>query len=64
MIESSVTNKIRYALDAKQFLMKMLDLSFATMSKLQKYSDKGKNEEIKIKVPTTIKEWINFELSK
>lgn len=65
LISDSVTNKLRYALDAKQFLIKMLELSFFAINKLQKYSDKGKGlDDLKLKIPSNLKEWVNFEMPK
>lgn len=35
MISDTVSNRIRYALDAKQFLVKMLEISFNTLNEIQ-----------------------------
>jgi hypothetical protein len=68
MIAGSVENKIRYALDAKQFLLKILDISLTTINEIHentmKFSDEANKPELKVKLPTSIKDWANFELPK
>lgn len=70
MISDSVVNRIRYALDAKQFVVKILDLSFNTINEIQenslKFSEKNKSSEDqpKLKMPSSLSEWVNFEISK
>lgn len=70
MISENVTNRIRYALDAKQFLVKVLEISFNTLNEIQentlKFSDKGQKPEniTKYKLPASVKEWVNLELGK
>lgn len=67
MIADNPTNRIRYALDAKQFLLKILELSLKTVNNIQenaaKFADKSNQNPEKLKLPESAEEWINFDLS-
>ena len=70
MISDNVTHRIRYALDAKQFLIKILEISFNTLNSIQenalKLSENKQNagDVAKYNLPTSLKNWVNLELGK
>ena len=56
MISDSASNRIRYALDAKQFLLKILENAIVTMRSIQenaaKFGEKNApNSDKKLKIP-------------
>lgn len=69
LVSETALDRIRYALDAKHFLIKILDLSFKTINELQDNSvrfseNNSKMEGKKYNIPSSIGEWLNLELSK
>ena len=61
MISENVTTRLRYALDAKTFLIKIMEISFNTLNEIHenslKFSDKTEKEQsgAKYKMPQSLK---------
>ncbi len=70
MISSKANDRIRYALDAKSFIIEIFRISLSTLNEMQenaaKFSEKENTEMNykKMEVPSKAEEWINLELSK